>query len=265
MIDTFTATWGKMHANNTIKAILKILVLFTLLFGANKATLAQRYRMILPPAPLMPPPLNNTVQPQIANQNVNFNTGNSIIGGSTGIGGGVFSQNSGGVQGTIQYTQNNTPGMRIHQLYQIPLSTGFVQSGGVFNQGNQFGGFNGIGQFGGGLNQGVFGGGQFGGGFNQNNGVFFQGNGMGMSGRPIGFDNPYYQMAMQGITAGVSGSAFSSGGQFGGGQFGYGQFGQFNNGGFGNNQFGNNQFGNNQFGNNQFGFGGGFNNGGNGL
>ena len=83
---------------------------------------------------------------------------------------------------------------------------------------------------------------------------------MGMSGRPIGFDNPYYQMAMQGITAGVSGSAFSSGGQFGGGQFGYGQFGQFNNGGFGNNQFGNNQFGNNQF-----GFGGGFNNGGNGL
>ena len=237
-----------------------MLVFFIFTTNITNTTLAQRYRMILPPAPPLPPPLNNTIQSQIANQNINFNTGSSISGGTTGIiGGGGFNQNTGGIQGTYQYTQNNTPGMKIQQLYQIPLSTG-----GGFNQGNQFGGgFNqgGFGgQFGGGLNQNGFGGGQFGGGFNQNNGGFFQGNGMGMSGRPIGFDNPYYQMAMQGITAGVSGSAFSSGGQFGGGQFGYGQFGQFNNGGFGNNQFGNNQFGNNQF-----GFGGGFNNGGNGL
>jgi hypothetical protein len=44
-------------------------------------------------------------------------------------------------------------------------------------------------------------------------------------------NNPFYQMAMQGIISGVGGSAFQSGGggQFGGGQFGGG----FNNGGNG--------------------------------
>ena len=50
-------------------------------------------------------------------------------------------------------------------------------------------------------------------------------------------------MAMQGIMSGVGGSAFQSGG---GGNIGGGQFGQGNMGGFGQ-------------------FGGGFNNGGNGI
>ena len=174
-----------------------------------------KYRF-LPPSPSLPPPLNNTVSPQLANQNINFNSGNNING--FGINGG-FNVNSGGIQGTIQYTQNNTPGLQISYLYQLPTATQFQYN---LNQG--------------GFNQG---------GFNQFNN---------MSAQPIGVNNPFYQMAMQGITAGVSGSAFQSGG-------GFGQF--LNNNGF--NQFNNNnRF--NQFGNNGFvQFGGGFNNGGNGL
>lgn len=239
----------------------KSLAFLVLIFVSN-VSLSQepRYRFILPPRPSQPPALNNTVQPQIANQNINFNTGNSASG--FGIGGG-FSTNSGGIQGTIQYTQNNTPGTRISLLYQLPSTTQFQQGVGLYGQvgGNMFGqnvnqfGNNGFGQNGFGNN-----------GFNQNNNR--------MSGQPIGVDNPFYQMAMQGITAGVSGSAFQSGGYNMGGQMyrngAFGQFGgnQFGNNQFGNNQFGNNQFGFNQFNNNQFGFGqfgGGFNNGGNGL
>ena len=216
----------------------KLMAIFFVMIFSNLALSQQpRYRMILPPAPPQPPALNNTVQPQIANQNINFNTGSNIsgFGGGFGVNSGGFNVNSGGIQGTIQYTQNNTPGMQISLLYQLPMATQFQYN---FNQG--------------GFNQG---------GFNQ---------GGNMNGQPIGVNNPFYQMAMQGITAGVSGSAFQSGsmnmggqymrfGQFGGNQFGNNQF------GFGN-QFGNNQFGfNNQFNNNQFGFGGGFNNGGNGL
>jgi len=45
---------------------------------------AQKYRVILPPRPLPPPALNNTVQAQTANQNVNFNTGSSIQGVGNG-------------------------------------------------------------------------------------------------------------------------------------------------------------------------------------
>lgn len=232
----------------------KLMAIFFVMVFSNLALSQQpRYRMILPPTPPQPPALNNTVQPQIANQNINFNTGSNISG--FGVNSGGFNVNSGGIQGTIQYTQNNTPGMQISLLYQLPMATqfqyNFNQSG--FNQG----GFNQ-----GGFNQG---------GFNQS-GFNQSGN---MSGQPIGVNNPFYQMAMQGITAGVSGSAFQSGsmnmggqymrfGQFGGNQFGNNQFGN-NQFGFGN-QFGNNQFGfNNQFNNNQFGFGGVFNNGGNGL
>jgi hypothetical protein len=225
----------------------KLLTISFLTFVSNFAISQEsRYRFILPPAPPAPPTLNNTVKTQISNQNINFNTGSSSsIGG--GFGGGGFQQNTGGIQGTAQYTQNNTPGMQISQLYQIPLSTG----GGVMNSGGQFGGGQfgggqfgggqfGGGQFGGGqFGGGQFGGGQFGGG-QFGGGQFGQGGGVGQfggtGGQAVGMNNPFYQMAMQGIISGVGGSAFQSGGggQFGGGQFGGGQFGGgFNNGGNG--------------------------------
>jgi hypothetical protein len=210
----------------------KLLTISFLTFVSNFAISQEsRYRFILPPAPPAPPALNNTVKAQISNQNINFNTGSSSsIGG--GFGGGGFQQNTGGIQGTAQYTQNNTPGMQISQLYQIPLSTG----GGVMNSGGQFGGGQfGGGQFGGGqFGGGQFGGGQFGGG-QFGGGQFGQGGGVGQfggtGGQAVGMNNPFYQMAMQGIISGVGGSAFQSGGggQFGGGQFGGG----FNNGGNG--------------------------------
>ena len=115
---------------------------------------AQKYRVILPPRPQQPPALNNTVQAQIANQNVNFNTSNSISGGGVGgVGGGAgaFNANSGGISGTGQFTQNNSPGSQISALYGIPLATGgagggqggggFGQAGGGFGQGGGGGGF----------------------------------------------------------------------------------------------------------------------------
>ena len=205
----------------------KLLSIVFLTFVSNFAISQQpRYRFILPPTPPQPPILNNTVQAQISNQNINFNTGSSS-GFGGGFGGGGFQQNTGGIQGTAQYTQNNTPGMQISKLYQIPLSTGggFSQGGGQFGQG---GGGNMVG-------------GQFGqgGGGNMVGGQFGQGGGV----QAIGMNNPFYQMAMQGIMSGVGGSAFQSGG---GGNIGGGQFGQGNMGGFGQ-------------------FGGGFNNGGNGI
>ena len=113
-------------------------------------SLAQRYR-VMPPRPPQPGPLNNTVNAQLANQNINFNTGSS--GSTNGIGGGA-SFNSGGISGTAQTTQVNTPGNIISQLYGINGPMGTMTgnaSGGVQ------GGFGG-GGFGGG------GGGSFGGG-----------------------------------------------------------------------------------------------------
>ena len=197
---------------------------------------AQKYRIVLPPAPKQPPPLNNTVQSQLANQNVNVNSQSQINGfggagfGGAGFGGGSgggFQASSGGIQGTAQFTQNNSQGSQISTLYGIPLVTG--------GMGGAQGGFGG-----GGFGQG---GGFGGGGFGQGGG-FGGGGGMGMSGTPIGADNPFYQMAMQGISAGVTGSAFSSGGQFGNSSFGPG--GGFGGGGFG--QGGNNlQMANQQF------------------
>ena len=65
----------------------------TLLFLIIFEILSQKYRVILPPAPPQPSALNNTVQAQIANQNINFNTGSSISGGG-GFGG--FGQFGGG-------------------------------------------------------------------------------------------------------------------------------------------------------------------------
>ena len=226
----------------------KLLAIVFLAFISNFAMSQEpRYRFILPPRPPQPPALNNTVQSQIANQNINFNTSNNI----NGIGGiGGFNANSGGVQGTAQYTQNNTPGSQLSFLYQLPSATQF-QGGGGFGQGG--GGF---GQGGGGFGQG-------GGGFGQGGGGFGQGGG---GVQAIGMNNPFYSMAMQGIMAGVGVSAFQSGGQFGGGfnngggQFGGGQFGGGNMGGNMGGQFGGGNIGG-LFG----GFGGGFNNGGNGL
>ena len=122
------------------------------------SSIAQKYRVILPPRPQQPPALNNTVQAQIANQNVGFNTQNQVNGfGGGGFGqGGGFQANSGGLQGTGQVTQNNAPGSQLSFLYQLPTATQF-QPGGGFGQGGGGGGF---GQGGG----GQFGGGQFGGG-----------------------------------------------------------------------------------------------------
>jgi hypothetical protein len=195
----------------------KIIVTF-LFFIIASTSQAQKYRIILPLTPPSPPALNNTVKSQIANQNINFNTG-SIFSGGGGFGGSGFQQNTGGIQGTAQYTQNNSPGMQISQLYQIPLSTGSSAMG---------------------------------------NGGFGQGGGFGQAGvQAIGMNNPFYQMAMQGIMSGVGGSAFQSGG---GGNMG----GQNMRGGFSGGQFGGNIGGQNMGG--VFGqFGGGFNNGDNGL
>ena len=174
----------------------KIIVTF-LFFIITSTSQAQKYRSILPPSPPFPSALNNTVQPQTANQNINFNTSNNINGIGGGFGGiGGFNANSGGNQGTTQYTQNNTPGSQLSFLYQLPSATQF-QGGGGF--------------------------GQQGGGFGQGGGGFGQGGGSG--GQAIGMGNPFYSMAMQGIMAGVGVSVFQSGGgQFGGG---------FNNGGNG--------------------------------
>lgn len=196
-------------------------ILILLIFTNFSLSQEPRYRFILPPRPSQPPALNNTVQPQIANQNINFNTSNSTNGFS-GFGG--FNVNNGGIQGTMQYTQNNTPGYQISNLYQLPLATQFQQN-------NQFNGNNINNMF---NNNG----------FNQNN-----------AGSAIGINNPFYQMAMQGIMSGVNGSAFQSGNVFG-------QFNGLNN--FNNNGNRFNQFG--IFNNNGFNqIGGGFNNGGNGL
>ena len=203
------------------------LAVFVILLATSES-LAQKYRVVLPPRPQQPPALNNTVQSQIANQNIGFNTSNSIS-MYGGVAGG-FNANSGGIQGTAQYTQNNAPGSQLSFLYQLPTAMQFQQGGGGFGQG--------------------------GGGFGQGGGGV----------QAIGMNNPFYSMAMQGIMAGVGVSAFQSGGQFGGGfnngggQFGGGQFGGGNMGGNMGGQFGGGNIGG-LFG----GFGGGFNNGGNGL
>ena len=244
---------------------------------------AQKYRVILPPRPQQPPALNNTVQSQIANQNVGFNTQsqvNGFGGGGIGQGGGGFQANSGGLQGTGQVTQNNAPGSQLSFLYQLPTATQFQPGGGGFGQAGGGGGFGqgaggqGAGGFGqnaggGGFGQGGGGGGfgQGGGGFGGGGSSFGQGGGGGgfgqgggTGGQAIGMDNPFYQMAMQGIMSGVGGSAFQSGGggNMGGGGFGQQGGGQFGGGQFGGGQFGGGGFGQGggQFGGGQFGGGG---------
>ena len=74
-----------------------------------------KYRAFMPYTQNNKVALNNTVSPQLANQNINFNTGNNNIYGSYA---GQF--NTGGINGTIQYTQVNTPGYRISQIYNLP-------------------------------------------------------------------------------------------------------------------------------------------------
>ena len=206
-------------------------------------SLAQRYR-VMPPRPPQPGPLNNTVNAQLANQNINFNTGSS--GNTNGLGGGASFQ-SGGISGTAQTTQVNTPGNIISQLYGIngPMGTmtgnasGGVQGGfGGGGGGFQGGGFSGGGGFGGG-------GGGFGGGGGGMNTGFMPG-----TTTPSGYDpfnNPYFQMA----TGSIGGGGFGGGGggfQGGGFQGGGGGM-QFGGGGFGGGFQGGGQF--------QGGFGGG--------
>ncbi len=88
-----------------IRNILVLLLFSNISFG-------QTYRY-LPPKPFNPPALNNTINPQIANQNVNFNIG-------------IY--NNPQYSGTFSYTQVNTPKVRINNLY------GFGQN----NFGNQY-------------------------------------------------------------------------------------------------------------------------------
>ena len=175
----------------------------TLLPGVS---FGQRYR-VMPPRPPQPGPLNNTVNSQLANQNINFNTGSS--GSTNGIGGGA-SFSSGGISGTAQTTQVNTPGNIISQLYGINGPMGTMT-------GNASGGV-----------QGGFGGG--GGGFSGGGGGGFSGGGGGGNGgtntgfmpgttTPSGYDpfnNPYFQMATGSIGGGGFGGA---GGGFQGGSF----------------------------------------------
>ena len=160
------------------------LAVFVILLATSES-LAQKYRVVLPPRPQQPPALNNTVQSQIANQNIGFNTSNSIS-MYGGVAGG-FNANSGGIQGTAQYTQNNAPGSQLSFLYQLPTAMQFQQGGGGFGQGG--GGVQAIGM----------------------NNPFYS---MAMQGI----------MAGVGVSAFQSGGQFG-GGQFGGGQFGGGQFG----------------------------------------
>ena len=61
-----------------------------------------RYRY-LPPKPSLPPSLNNTVNPQLSNQSINFNSGN------------LFGNPQ--ITGTFQFTQVNNPANRINYLY----------------------------------------------------------------------------------------------------------------------------------------------------
>jgi len=199
----------------------KLLAIVLVLFSSNHVSSQEpRYRFLLPPRPYQSPALNNTIQPQLANQNINFNTNNTI--NIFGMNGG-FNNSSGGTQGTLQYTQNNTPGMRISQLYQLPISNNNTLNN--FNMG-----------------------------FRNSSTMQFATNS-----QPIGFDNPYYQMAMQGILSGVGGLTFQNNNIYLGSQFGQ----------LGNNQFNRNQYPFGQFGNfqlngnqNSFGqFGIGFNNG----
>ena len=62
-----------MFKNKNLLALSLKFLIPVGLFISPDALFAQRYRMILPPAPPPPGPLNNTVQAQIANQNLNFN------------------------------------------------------------------------------------------------------------------------------------------------------------------------------------------------
>jgi hypothetical protein len=260
---------------------------------------AQRYRMVLPPRPPQPPALQNTAS-QLANGVNNQNVTSQQQAGAGAFGGNVSS--GGSAQTSVNYQYSNAPGTQISTLYGIPLSSvpggstvngAGAQGGNPLLQGNNFqqagnlaGGLNGaglsgtgVGAGGGGFGQGQQGGiggaGGFGlgggaggaGGFGQGGGGggFGQGGGGGSGGQAVGMDNPFYQMAMQGIMSGVGGSAFQSGGGAMGGMgmggMGMGGMGM---GGMGGGGFGGGQFGGGGFGGGGFG-GKAFGNGDNGL
>lgn len=85
-----------------IKYILALLLFTNISYG-------QTYRF-MPLRPVVPPALNNTISPQLANQNINF----------------TFPA----VSGTISYTQINTPQLRINQLYGLG-NFGYVQQNNI--------------------------------------------------------------------------------------------------------------------------------------
>jgi hypothetical protein len=94
-----------------LKVFIVFLFLSSIAFGQN---IKYRY---LPPKPSNPPALNNTVNPQLANQNINFNSGNLF-------------RTTPQITGTFQLTQINTPATRINYLYgfnnQPNYNTGFL-------------------------------------------------------------------------------------------------------------------------------------------
>lgn len=80
--------------------MLRIILFFLLASTSFAQNVKYRY---LPPHPKNASSLNNTVNPQLANQNINFNSGNLF--------------NNPQITGTFQFTQVNTPANRINYLY----------------------------------------------------------------------------------------------------------------------------------------------------
>lgn len=114
------------------------LLLSSICYGQNP-----KYRYFLPNTKQNQIPLNNTIIPQLANQNINYNLVNNYYNGLP---------TNGGLSGTFQYTQVNTPGYRISQIYNLPYGNNIYP--------------------------------------------YYQRNGFSSL---IGSDNPYFQMATQGI------------------------------------------------------------------
>jgi len=79
-----------------------IQIIFFILLTSTSFAQNVKYRY-LPPKPNSPPSLNNTINPQLANQNINFNSGNLF--------------NNPQITGTFQFTQVNNPANRINYLY----------------------------------------------------------------------------------------------------------------------------------------------------
>ena len=88
-----------------IKYLILFLFLSSSIFAQNV-----KYRY-LPPKPNNPSMLNNTINSQLANQNINFNSG------------ALFSPQ---ISGTLQFTQINNPANRINNLYGFSNQPNFI-------------------------------------------------------------------------------------------------------------------------------------------